>query len=52
MSKLSQRIKTCNCFIVFKKNIFLEKVFTYIKPPVNEPNYKIKNYYRVINKSM
>ncbi len=50
MRKLNQKINTCNCFIVFKKNIFLEKVFTYLKPPVNEPNYKIKNYYRVINK--
>ena len=50
MSKFRKKNNTCNCFIAFKKkNIYLKRVFTYSKPPINEPNYKIKNYYRTIN---
>jgi len=42
----SQKPK-CTCF---KKYKFTKRFYTYKKPPPNEPNYLIKNYFRVINK--
>jgi SAM-dependent methyltransferase len=47
--KYSKLNNSCNCF-TNRKNVNLIEIYTYKKRPKNEPDYKIKNYFRKIKK--